>query len=128
MARLSTEPNAGLLEGEGGLKNEKAIKKMQQLRRLPCCTNLSLLPAEATLRFRVRTDSTAGSSAARSWTSDAVRLDEGPANKIQLRSNKDPKAISKQNTRKKKSDAHLSQYAPKAHLQAVEAYSDSFRD
>ena len=49
-------------------------------------------------------------------------------NKIQLQSNKDPTEISNQNTRQKKSDAHLSQYAPKAHLQAVEAYSDSFRD
>ena len=49
-------------------------------------------------------------------------------NKIQLQSNKDPTEISNQNTRQKKSDAHLSQYAPKAHLQAEEAYSDSFRD
>ena len=100
----------------------------QQLRRIPSRTHLSLLPAEAALRFRVLTDTTDGSSAARSWTSDAVRLAEGPANKIQLRSNKDPKAISNQNTRQKKSDAHLSQYAPMAHLQAAEAYSVSFWD
>ena len=89
---------------------------------------MSLLAAEAALRFRVLIDSTADASAVRSCTSDAIRLAEGPANKIQLRSNKDPKAISNQNVRQKKSDAHLSQYAPKAHLQAVEVYSNNFWD
>ena len=48
--------------------------------------------------------------------------------KIRLRSNKDPKAISNQNTRQKKSDAHLNQYAPRAYLQAAEDYSDNFWD
>ena len=57
-----------------------------------------------------------------------IRLAEGPANKNRLRLNKDPKAITNQNTRQKKSDAHLSQYAPGAHLQAAEAYSDNFWD
>lgn len=87
---------------------------------------MSLLAAEAALRFRVLIDSTADASVVCSCTSDAIRLAEGPANKIQLRSNKDPKAIS--NTRQKKSDAHLSQYAPRAYLQAAEAYSDNFWD
>ena len=99
---------------------------MQQFRRVPSHTHLSLLPTEAALRFRVLTDLMDGSSAARSWTSDAVRLTEGPANKIRLRSTKDLKAIPNQNTMK--SDAHLSQYAPRAYLQATEAYSDSFQD
>ena len=126
MAGLTIEPTTCLLEEEGCLKRRKAIKKRPQLRRVPIRTHLSLPPAEAALRFRVLTDSTDGSSAARSWTSDAVRLTEGPANKIRLRSNKDLKAIPNQNTRK--SDAQLSQYAPRAHLQAAEAYSDSFRD
>ena len=114
MAGLTIEPTACLFEGEGGLRKRKAIKRRQQFRRVPSCTHLSLLPAEAALR------------PARSWTSDTGRLAEGPANKIQLRSNKDPKAIS--NTRQKKSDAHLSQYALRAHLQAMEAYSDNFWD
>jgi hypothetical protein len=115
------------LEEEGGLRKRKAIKKTQQLRRIPSRTYLSLLP-EVALHFRVLTDSTDGSSTIQPLTSDAIRLAEGPANKVQLRSNKDPKTISNQNTKEKKSDAHLSQYAPKAHLQAVEAYSESFRD
>ena len=105
---LTIEPTACLLEEEGCLKRRKAIKKRPQLRRVPICTHLSLPPAEAALRFQVLTDSTVGSSAPGSWTSDAVRLAEGPANKIQLRSNNDSKAIPNQNTRQKKSDAHLS--------------------
>jgi len=123
---LTIEPTACLLEEEGCLKRRKAIKKRPQVRRVPIRTHLSLPPAEAALCFRVLTDSTDGSSTARSWTSDAVRLTEGPANKIRLWPNKDLKAIPNQNTRK--SDAHLSQYAPRAHLQAVEAYSNNFRD
>ena len=123
---LTIEPTACLLEEEGCLKRRKAIKKRPQLRRVPIRTHLSLPPVEAALRFRVLTNLTDGSSAARSWTSDAVRLTEGPANKIRLRSTKDLKAIPNQNTRK--SDAHLSQYVPRAHLQAAEAYSDSFQD
>ena len=99
---------------------------MQHFRKVPTRTYLSLLPAEAAPRFRVLIDSTAGSSAVRPPTSDAVRLADGPANKIQLRSIKDPMVNS--NQRQKKSEAHLSQYAPKAHLQAEEAYSDSFQD
>jgi hypothetical protein len=126
-AGLMTEPTICLLEEEGGL-TRKAIKRRQQLRRVPSRTHLSILPAEAALRFQVLTDSTDGSSAANSWTSDAVRLAEGPANKNRLRLNKDPKAISNPYIRQKKSDAHLSQYAPRAHLQAMEAYSDNFRD
>jgi len=126
-AVLMIEPTVCLLEEEGGLRR-KAIKRRQQLRRVPSRTHLSILPAEAALRFRVLTDSTDGSSAARSWTSDVVRLAEGPAKKTQPRSNKDPKAISNQNKRQKKSDAHLSQYVPREHLQAAEAYSDNFRD
>ena len=108
-------------------KRKSHQNQAQHLRKAPRPTHLSL-PAEAALRFRVLTDSMAGSSTIRSRTPDSVRLAEGPANKIQLRSNKDPKAIPNQNTRHKKSDAHLSQYAPRAHLQAAEAYSDSFRD
>jgi len=121
---LTIEPTACLLEEEGCLKRRKAIKKRPQLRRVPIRTHLSLPPAEAALRFRVLTDSTDGSSAARSWTFDAVRLTKRPTNEIRLRSNKDLKAIPNQNTRKL--DAHLSQYAPRAHLQATEAYCDSF--
>ena len=79
---------------------------------------MSLLPAEVASRFRVLVDSTAGSSAVRPPTSDVVRLADGPANKIQLRSIKDPMVNS--NQRQKKSEAHLSQYALKAHLQAEE--------
>jgi len=127
-AGLTTEPTVCLLEEEGGLRRRKAIKRRQQLRRVPSRTHLSILPAEAALHFRVLTDSTDGSSATRSWISDAVRLTEGPANKNRLRINKDPKAVSNQYIRQKKSDAHLSQYAPRAHLQAAEAYSDNFCD
>ena len=87
-----------------------------------------MLPAEAALRFRVFPESTAGSSATWSWTSDAVRLTDGPGNKIQQRSIDDQTVKSKKNARHKKSDPHLSQYAPMAHLQAAEAYSDSFRN
>ena len=58
IAGLTTEPTAYLLEGEGGLRKRKAIKEMQQLRRVPNRTHLSLLPAEAALHFRVLTDST----------------------------------------------------------------------
>ena len=87
-----------------------------------------MLPAEAALRFRVRPESTAGSSAARSWTSDAIRLAEGPGNKIQLRSIEDPTVQLNKDARQKKSDAHSNQYAPEAHLQVAEAYSDNFRD
>ena len=108
-------------------KRKSHQNQAQHLRKATRRTHRSLL-AEAALHFRVLTDSMAGSSAVRSWTSDAVRLAEGPANKIQLRSNKHPKAILNQNTRQKKSEAHLSQYAPRAHLRAAEAYSDSFRD
>ena len=89
-------------------KKEKSHQNQaQHLRKATRRTHLSLL-AEAALRFRVLTDSMAGSSAVRSWTSDAIRLTEGPANKIQLRSNNDPKASSNQNTRQKKTYAHLS--------------------
>ena len=90
---LTIESTACLLEEEGGLRRRKAIKRRQQLRRVPSRTHLSILPAEAALHFRVLTDSTDGSSAARSWMSDAVRLAKGPASRIQLRSNKDSKAI-----------------------------------
>ena len=89
---------------------------------------MSLLPAEADLHFRVLVDSTAGSSAVRSWTSNAVRLAEGPANKKQLRSIEDPTVQLNQDARQKKSNAHLKRYAPEAHLQAAEAYSDNFQD
>ena len=123
---FTIEPTTCLLEEEGCLKRRKAIKKRPQLRRVPIRTHLSLPPTEAALRFQVLTDLTDGSSAARSWTSDAVRLTERPTNEIRLRSNKDLKAIPNQNTRKL--DAHLSQHVPKAHLQAAEAYSDNFRD
>ena len=80
-----------------------------------------MLPAVAALRFRVFPESMAGSSA-------AVRLADGPGNKIQQRSIDDQTVKSKKNARHKKSDPHLSQYAPMAHLRAAEAYSDSFRD
>ena len=125
---LTIEPTACLLEEEGCLKRRKAIKKRTQLRRVPIHSHLSLPPAEAALCFRVLTDSTDGSSAARSWTSDAVRLTERPTNEIRLWSNKDSTPILNQNARQKKSDAYLSQYAPMAHHRAAKAYSDSFRD
>ena len=70
----------------------------------------------------------AGSSAARSRTSDAIQLAEGPTLQKQPSSVEDPMVNLNQNARQKKSDAHLSQYAPMAHLQAAEAYSDNFRD
>jgi len=73
-------------------------------------------------------DSTAGSSIVWSWASDAVRLPDGPENNTQLRSIKDSAAYLNRNTRQNKSDSHLSQYAPMAHLQAVEAYFDNFWD
>ena len=50
-AGLTIEPTACLLEEEGCLRKRKAIKKMEQLRRVPSRTHLSLLPAEAALRF-----------------------------------------------------------------------------
>ena len=62
-------------------KKKRHQKQIQDFRKVPVCTHLSLLPAEAALRFRVLADSTDGSSAAPSWTSDAVRLADGPANK-----------------------------------------------
>ena len=65
-AGLMIEPTVCLLEEEGGLRRRKAIKRRQQLRRVPSRTHLSILPAEAALRFRVLTDLTDGSSAARS--------------------------------------------------------------
>ena len=68
-AGLTIEPTACLLEEERALRKRKSIKKRQQFRRVPSRTHLSLL-AEAALRFRVLTDTTDGSSAARSWTSD----------------------------------------------------------
>ena len=80
---LTIEPTACLLEEEGCLKRRKAIKKRPQVRRVPIRTHLSLPPAEAALCFRVLIDSTDGSSAAASRTSDAVRLADGPANKNQ---------------------------------------------
>ena len=76
---LTIELTACLLKGEGGLRRRKSHKKqMQEFRKVPAHTHLSLLPAEAALRFRVLVDLTAGSSAALSWTSDAVRLADGP--------------------------------------------------
>ena len=105
-------------------KRENHQNQTQQPRKVPTRIHLSLLLAEAAPRFRVLIDSTAGSSAIRPPTSDAVRLADGLANMIQLRSIKDPMFNS--NQRKKKSEAHLSQYAPKTHLQAEEAYSDSY--
>ena len=78
-AGLTIKPTAYLLEGEGGLKKRKSHQKTQHPRSVPNRTHLSLLPAEAALRFRVFTDSTAASSVARSWTSNAVRLAKGPA-------------------------------------------------
>ena len=65
-AGLTIEPTACLLEIKGGLRKRKAIKETRQLKRVPSHTHLSLLPAEVVLRFRVLTDSTAGTSAARS--------------------------------------------------------------
>ena len=52
---------------------------MQDFRKVPINTHLSLLLAEAALRFRVHVDSMVGSSAAQSRTSEAVRLADGPA-------------------------------------------------
>ena len=101
---------------------------MQDFKRATARTHLSMLPAEAALRFRVRPESTAGSSAAQSRTSDAVQLAEGRANKKQLRSIEDPTVQLNKDARQKKSDAHSNQYAPEAHLQVAEAYSDNFRD
>ena len=61
-------------------KKKKSHKKQaQDFRKVPIHTHLSLLPAEAALRFRVIVESTAGSSVTRPWTSDAVRLADGPA-------------------------------------------------
>ena len=94
---------------------------MQDFRKATVQTHLSMLPAEVALRFRVFPESTAGSSTIWPHTSDAVRLADGPTNKTQLRSIKDSVVNLNQNARQKKSDAHLSQYAPKAHLQAAEA-------
>ena len=52
--------------------------------------------------------------------------DNRPGNKIHQRSIDDQTIKPNQNKRQKKSGAHLSQYAPKAQLQAEEAYSYSF--
>ena len=65
-AGLTIEPTACLFEEERALRKRKAIKRRQQIRRVPSRTHLSLLPAEAAFCFRVLTDSTDGSSAARS--------------------------------------------------------------
>ena len=105
---LTTEPTACLLEGEGGLRRRKTIKKQtQDPRKAIVRTHLSMLPAEAALRFRVFPESTAGSSAARSWTSDAVRLADRPGNKIQQRSIEDQTFQSEQDARQKEVRATL---------------------
>ena len=51
-AGLTIELTACLLEGEGGLRRRKAIKnKCKTSEKVPIRTHLSLLPAEAALRF-----------------------------------------------------------------------------
>ena len=90
---------------------------------------MSLLPAEVASRFRVLVDSTAGSSAVRPPTSDAVRLADGPAYQKQPSSVEDPTTRTRKRAKSKAvKDSHLRQYVPEAHLQAAEAYSNSFQD
>ena len=128
MARLSTEPTACLLEGEGGLRRGKAIKIKHN--------NSEGYQAVITCHYsQQKRHSTFESSKTRRTAHPPAPGRQTPSdltkdlqNKIQLRSNKDPKANSNQNTRQKKSDSHLSQYAPEAHLRAAEAYSGNFRD
>ena len=68
-----------LLEGEGGLGTRRTVKTNPPTAKAAVYTYLSLLPADVALHFRVLDDSTAGSSAAPSWASDAVRLTDGLA-------------------------------------------------
>ena len=69
---------------KGPRKKKSHQKQTQDFRKVTARTHLSLLPSEAALRFWVLTNSTDGSSAASSWTSDAVRLADGPGNRKQL--------------------------------------------
>ena len=61
------------------MKKKSHQKQIEDSRKMTVRTHLSLLPAEAALRFRVLADSMDGSSAAPSRTSDADRLVDGPA-------------------------------------------------
>ena len=80
-------------------KERKCHKKqMQDFRKVPIRTHLLLHPTEAAPCFRVLEDSMASSSAAPSRTSNAIRLADTPANKIQPRSINDPTVNLNQNT------------------------------
>ena len=90
-------------------------------------TYISLLSADVALRFRFLVESTAGSSADPSRTSDTVRLADGPAQKSTTIS-QGSNSTNEQKARQKWLDAHLSQYVPQAQLRAAEIYSDNFQD
>ena len=71
------------LGGRRGSIWKRSIKTNSRHQKVTVRTHLSLPPVEVVLRFWVLADSTDGSSAAPSRTSDAVRLADGPANKNQ---------------------------------------------
>ena len=82
-------------------KRKSHQKQMQHLRKVSTRTHLSILPVEAALRFRVFLESTAGLSTARSWTSDAVRLADGPAYQKQPSSVEDPTTRTRKRAKEK---------------------------
>ena len=74
----------------GPRKKRSHQKQTQDSRKETTRTHRSLLPAEVALRFWVLTNSTDGSSAAPSRTSNAARLADGPAYQKQPSSLENP--------------------------------------